>query len=130
MDDLDVKIKAALESATEENVFLGEHKSTYSEDIAATFTGKYKFLFVLSSAKLLAAEILAIFSIYQFFMTDQIKEMLAYGFLATACMITIATIFLFFWQDMSKNQTNREIKRLELQITLLIDYLKERDKSD
>jgi len=129
MTDLDSKIKAALESASEKNVYLGEDKSTYRTDIAETFSGKYKFLFVISSVKLVAAEILAIFSIYQFFMADQIKEMLAYGFLTTMCAISIATIYLFFWQDMSKNQMNRESKRLELQISLLIDYLKERDKS-
>ena len=39
----------------------------------------------------------------------------------------MVTIAIFIWQEVTKSNTTREIKRLELQVALLIDYLKEKE---
>jgi hypothetical protein len=65
-----------------------------------------------------------IFCIYQFFHQEAIMAMIAYASGAIMCAVVIVAITVFFWQEVSKNIFTREIKRLELQVALLIKHIK------
>jgi hypothetical protein len=65
--------------------------------------------------------------IYLFFVEKHLTYMLAYGLAVVICFQTMVTIAIFIWQEVTKSNTTREIKRLELQVALLIDYLKEKE---
>lgn len=55
------------------------------------------------------------------------RELEDYGFDVIVCFSSLLTIAIFIWQEITKNHTTGQIKRLELQAALLIDYLKEKE---
>ena len=128
MSDLDSRIRSALESVSNESLYLGDEMKLLYQDIAATFKGRYRVLLTVAWFKLVVTMACAFACIYLFFVEEELKFMLAYGFAVVICFSTAVTIAIFIWQEITKNNTTREIKRLELQIALLIDYLKERER--
>ena len=129
MSDLDSRIKSALESASDESLYIGDEIKSLYRDITATFTGRYRVLLTIAWLKMIVIMILGGICIYLFFVEEDLKFMLAYGFAVVICFSSMITIAIFLWQEITKNNTSREIKRLELQIALLIDYLKENERS-
>ena len=121
MTNLDKKIEQALNSATGSLAITDE--PSVVEDVLATFQGQYKTLLIMAWAKMFAASALMIFSVYQFFYATSMLEMLAYATLTTVCTVTVASIYILFWISLNKHTTNREVKKLELQIALLIHKL-------
>ena len=120
---LDNKIHKALLDITDADIQLTDESSIY-EDIMNTFTGQYRNIMILTGLKWLAAMVLWLFCIYQSFQQDEIMAMIAYASGAIMCSVVLAAIAVFFWQEVNKNISNREIKRLELQIALLIKHIK------
>jgi hypothetical protein len=64
-----------------------------------------------------------LFCIYQFFHQEEIMAMITYASGAIMCSVVIARIAGFFFQEVNKSIFNREIKRLELQVALLIKHI-------
>ena len=118
MDELDTKIARAL-SNSHSDISISDDTSMIG-DLTGTFDGKYQAFFVLASIKTVAMVTLMFFSIYQFFQQDALMPLIAYASLVVICAITISVIFTFFWITINKNHTLKEIKRLELQIALLV----------
>jgi glucan phosphoethanolaminetransferase (alkaline phosphatase superfamily) len=123
MSDLDDKIHKALMDITDADVQISNESSIY-EDIMDTFSGQYRNIMMLTGMKWLAAMLLWLFCIYKFFQQEEIMPMIAYASGAMMCSVVLAAITVFFWQEVNKNIFNREIKRLELQIALLIKHIK------
>jgi len=128
MSELDTKIRKALTDITDANVTLvdGEYpdENGIYEDILNAYTGKYKYFIAIAWLKLIAAVAAWIFCTYQFFHQEEIKIMIAYASGAIMCSVVIAAIAVYFWQEVNKHIFAREIKRLELQIALLIKHVK------
>jgi hypothetical protein len=128
MSDLDTKIRKALTDMSDANVSLvdGEDPDENSiyEDILTAYTTKYKYFIAIAWLKLIAAMAVWAFCVYQFFHQEEIKVMIAYASGAIMCSVVIAAIAVYFWQEVNKHIFSREIKRLELQIALLIKHIK------
>ena len=121
MENLDARIEQALKDATG-SVGISDEASV-KQDLAATFRGQYRALFMLAWVKLFAVALLLLWSVYEFFTQTGAQAQLAFATLAVICTVTIGIIYTLFWISMNKQMTNREIKRLELQVALLINKL-------
>jgi len=89
------------------------------ETFYSIFKGKNRWVMIFS---IIIALILIAFTIYAlvaFFNSGSTDEMLKWGLAIFASLSTISLLKLYSWMQMNKNVLLREIKRLELQITLL-----------
>lgn len=123
MNDLDQRIQEALYAASELPEFIEE--TTLTQDILDTFQGKHRGLMILSWIKMAVIGALSYFCIYQFFQQESMMAMIAYATATIIFMAGAAVIMLFLWIKMNHNTTTREIKRLELQVALLVRELRQ-----
>jgi Family of unknown function (DUF6768) len=124
MNNLDQQIQEALHVASDlpESV----EETTLTQDILDTFHGKHRGLMIISWIKMAVIAFLMCFSIYQFFQQDSIMAMIAYATATLIFTVSAVAIMLFLWIKMNHNTTTREIKRLELQVALLLHELRHR----
>ena len=122
-NSLDNKIHKALMDITDADIQFSDESTIY-EDIMDTFSGQYRTIMILTGMKWLVVVALWAFCVYQFFHQQQIMAMIAYASGAIMCSVVIGAIAVFFFQEVNKNIFNREIKRLELQVALLIKHIK------
>ena len=123
MNDLDSKIRQALQAATDLSGDIPE--PTLTEELVGTFTGRHSFLNISGAIKMIVAGLIFYFCIYQFFQQDSTMAMMAYATAALICMSVACTTMLWLWVQMNHNTTVREIKRLELQVMLLTQTLQQ-----
>ena len=122
MNQLDKRIQEALQAASELPESIDE--TTLLQDILDTFQGKHRGLMMITGVKMAVMAILMLFCIFQFFQQETMMAMMAYATATVVFVVSYACIFLFLWNQMNHNTTAREIKRLELQVALLIRELK------
>ena len=126
MNELDNRIQAALEAATDLPGPIPE--PTFAEEILETFHGKHRWLMITSWIKMGVVGLLAWLCVYQFFQQDTMMALIAYSSATIICLVSAGCILLFLWVQMNHNTTVREIKRLELQIAMLLKQLQEKTK--
>ncbi len=122
MNQIDQRIQEALQAASELPESIDE--TTLRQDILDTFQGKHRGLMIATGIKMTFMAILMIFCAVQFFQQETMMAMMAYATATIVFVVSYACIFLFLWNQMNHNSTAREIKRLELQVALLIRELK------
>ncbi len=123
MNDLDAKIRQALQAATELPEPTPEPSLT--EEFMDAFKGRHSFLNISGAVKMVVAGLIFYFCIYQFFQQESTMGMLAYATTALICMAVACTTMLWLWVQMNHNTTVREIKKLELQMALLTAELQQ-----
>jgi hypothetical protein len=121
MNSLDQQIQDALRVASELPEFIEEQ--TLSQEILDVFRGKDRVIMILSWVKMAAAGVLMYVCIYQFFQQESMMAMIAYATATVIFGLVAASVLLFLWVKVNHNTTTREIKRLELQVALLIREL-------
>ena len=124
MNQLDQKISQALQAASSSINICDDE--TLLHDAIETFRGQHRWLLILAWIKCLFFIGVTLFSIYQFFQQDSVLALIAYATLCVIGTITIATTYLFFWVSVNQQATLREVKRLELQVALLINQMQTR----
>ena len=117
MNDLDVKIRQALQAATE--LPDGIPEPSLTEEFLDTFKGRHSFLNISGAIKMVVAGLIFYFCVYQFFQQESMMAMVAYATAALICMVVASTTMLWLWVQMNHNTTVREVKKLELQMSLL-----------
>jgi phosphotransferase system glucose/maltose/N-acetylglucosamine-specific IIC component len=122
MNQLDKRIQEALQIASELPEPVDE--TTLLQDILDTFQGKHRGLMILTGIKMAVVGVLMLLCIFQFFQQESMMAMMAYATATVVCAVSYGCIFLLLWSQMNHNTTEREIKRLELQVALLIRELK------
>jgi Na+/proline symporter len=126
MNQLDKQIDQQTQEALQIASELPESadETTLTQDILDTFKGKHRFLMTISWIKMAVVTVLMCVCVYQFFQQDTIMAMIAYASVTIIFVISYAAIFIFLWSQMNHNTSTRDIKRLELQVALLIRELK------
>jgi Flp pilus assembly protein TadB len=124
MNQLDKRIQEALQAASELPESIDE--TTLLQDILDTFQGKHRGLMIITGIKMAVVAFLMLFCIVQFFQQETMMAMMAYATATVVFVVSYACIFLFLWNQMNHNTTAREMKRLELQVALLIRELKDK----
>ncbi len=118
--NLDDKIKQALKFDEKQvNELLNSDDGLFSR-FSAIFSGSMRnwniYGFVLS---FVIAGLMFWFG-YQFFISTTVENMLFWGFLALAAVVMTMGIKIWFWMELSRISTIREIKRVELAVAQFI----------
>ena len=67
--------------------------------------------------------VLGFYSLWRFFAAQEIKALMSWALAFGFCMATVSMMKIWAWMEMEKNNTVREIKRLELQVARLTQRL-------
>ena len=125
MNELDTRIQAALQAATELPERIPE--PSLADEVLETFQGRHRWLMILSFIKTGFVAALMVFCIFQFFQQESTMAMIAYASATMICAVSYGCLILFLWIQMNHNTTVREVKRLELQLALLTRELKDKE---
>lgn len=116
--EIDEMIRDAL--AEEEAQFYDSlDEQNLPEMVGGLFYGKMKWLVILTMIIQVIMFGLAVYCIIQFFQHDDIKSMIRWGAGGFFFLISTSFIKLYHWLQMHRNAMLREMKRLELQVTIL-----------
>lgn len=115
---IDALIKEALSKEEAEYYDKLDEKPVF-EQFTGLYQGKYKWLNLMVILMIFAAMSGCIYAGFQFASAASIKEMIGWGLVMGATFIMIAMLKIWSWMQMDKNELIREIKRLELQLSIL-----------
>jgi len=118
IEDIDKLIKETLtqeeakfyEDLDEQNLF---------QMMGGLFHGKMKWIMIIVNISMVGFFACFIYCAIQFFDTDVTNELIKWSVLGAFCMMAISMLKMFAWMQMDKNGIIREIKRLELQVSIL-----------
>lgn len=118
MSKLDQAIRQAL--SAEDAAFLAkfEDQSPFQEALG-TFSGKWGAMNLFAAIITFAVFGAAIYCATNAFNAAAVRETVLWSAAALLAMIAVAMLKMYFWMEMNKNVTLREIKRLELQVARL-----------
>jgi len=117
IDDL---IKDAL--SKEEAKFYDElGEQTLLEKIGEVHKGKTGWLASVMTIMHVLVFIVFVFCTIQFFNTEVTNELIKWACAGFLCMVFMGMMKLYIWMQMDKNETLRELKRLEIQVAVLFE---------
>lgn len=87
--------------------------------IGEVYRGKLGWLAAIMNVVHLLMFMAFIYCIVRFFNTDSTNELIKWASAGFLSMIAMGMLKLFVWMQMDKNDILRELKRLELQISIL-----------
>ena len=121
-EKIDALIKEAL--TEEESKFYDNlEEQNVFQMLGGLFQGKNKWIMFLMNIIILIVFGFLIYSIVQFFDTEQTNELIRWSLSVITCLLMISMLKMFLWMQMDKNSIKREIKRMELQISTLSSKL-------
>jgi Family of unknown function (DUF6768) len=91
--------------------------------LGEVYRGKLGWLTVIMNVVQLIFFVLFVFCVIRFLNTDETNALIKWTSAGFGCMLILTMLKLFVWMQMDKNDTLREIKRLELQIAALSNKL-------
>lgn len=118
INELDDLIKETL-SAEEAKFYEELEEKNLFGKITEVYKSKMGWLAILMNIMHLAIFVFFVYSVIQFFDAETTRDMIIWcssGFLS---MIFMAMMKLYVWMQMDKNDIMRELKRVELQISVL-----------
>lgn len=123
--DVDALIREAMQAdAGDELDRLGE--PGLPEMVADLFRGRLRAYVVIFLFMMLACTALAIYSGYRFFATSEVVEMLHWGAGFFVGLFVALNAKNWYWMQMERLATSREIKRVELLVAQLAAELRDR----
>ncbi|MFK7951433.1 MAG: DUF6768 family protein [Ekhidna sp.] len=123
-ENIDQLIREAL-TEDEQALFNSYDEQNILQKFGGLFQGKMKWLNVISMSAQFIMFGLAVYFGYRFFTSDGVNEMVQFGLGTFLLMLAVTAIKFFHFMEMNKNSVIREIKRMELQLSLLASKLKD-----
>ncbi|MFK7954025.1 MAG: DUF6768 family protein [Ekhidna sp.] len=123
-ENIDELIKEAL-TDDEQVLFNSFEEQNVLQKFGGLFQGKMKWLNTLTFIIQFVMTVFAFYFGYRFFTAVDTIQMIQFGAGVMLLMIAISMLKLFHIMEMNKNATIREIKRMELQLSLLASKLKD-----
>lgn len=117
-EKIDELIKETL-SRDEAGFYDELHEQGVLEMIEGLFKGKLKWLVLLMNIVQLAFFAGFIYCLVAFLNTDITDELIRWAAGGFLCLMVVALLKLFLWMQMDKNALLRELKRVELQVSVL-----------
>lgn len=117
-DNIDQLIRAALTNE-ESEVFDSLGEQTIFEEAFGILKGRGRFITGSTMIISVLLFVAAVYSGFQFFEAETTKELIAWAVGFCMGMMAVGTLKIWWWMEMEKNATIREIKRVELQIAVL-----------
>ena len=117
-EKIDELIKEAL--TEEESKFYDKlDEQNVFQMLGGLFQGKNRWILLLMNLVMLIVFGFLVYSIIQFFSTDVTNELIMWSMAIITFLLMISMLKMFIWMQMDKNSIKREIKRMELQISIL-----------
>jgi len=118
-DNIDDLLKGALSEEDAEILEkLGDEQSIF-EQLKDIYSGKMKWISIYVTFLIFVFGALFVYCLIEFLNTKDIREMLLWGAGLGGSFLTVVMLKIWKFMQMDKNALLREIKRLELQISLL-----------
>ncbi|WP_422350675.1 DUF6768 family protein [Flagellimonas sp.] len=118
MEEIDKLIKEAL--TQEEAKFYDElGEQNVLEKFGGIFKGKMGWLAVIMNIMVLIFFGLLIYCSIQFLDSEATNDLIKWGMGIFVSSLIMSMLKVYFWMQMDKNDVLRELKRLELQISVL-----------
>lgn len=89
------------------------------EELIETLNGRHRFLLRVTVVKAIAASILLVICIIQFFDQQTTMAMIAWATGAIMCSVSICGLAIYFWMEVDRVAISRDLKQVELQLALL-----------
>lgn len=120
MSTLDDKIRDALNKQDRADPELFPDEQSVWTQWFGIYRGRNRWINMLASAFTFVFFALAVWMTISFFNAETTQSMLAWGLGTLFCMIAVGNLKMWMWMQMDKNAVLREVKRLELQVALLV----------
>lgn len=91
--------------------------------LGEVYKGKMGWLAITMNVVHLIIFGLFVYCLVQFFNTDDTNTLIQWASAGFLCMIFMGMLKLYVWMQMDKNDTLRELKRLELQVAAMAQKL-------
>jgi len=119
MSDIDEKILAALNGKDKETMKnFGEELGLF-QLMAESFRGKIKAVVVPVFIFMVVCMVLLVYSGFNFFSVEDVGMKLRWLAIGLTALIILGMLRLWYWMELNRISIMRELKRLELQISLL-----------
>ena len=118
MSEIDDMIKKAL-TEEESEVLKSLEEESFFDMLTANFKGKLGWISVYAAVLTFVFFGVSIYAAIEFFKTDVVKELIMWSAVFMFSIITVSLLKIWQWLQMDKNRLLREIKRLELQVSVL-----------
>lgn len=119
MNDLDEAIREGYSAEDAEMMRRLAADPSMMRQVLNAFHGPFGGLNVLSVFFTLAMLGGGGYSVWRFLGAADVRDMLIWGGAASIAVCGVAMVKLWFWMELQRNATVREIKRLELQVSRL-----------
>ena len=117
--NLDDKIKQALQmDANEVELLMAKEKGLFGR-LFGVFRGNMRLWNIFAMILSVVTAILMFYSGYYFFISESQNDRLFWGVLLLAFWTGTMGLKIWFWMEMNRHATSREIKRLELAVAQL-----------
>ena len=118
MSRLDDAIQRAV--SAEDKAFLANFEQSPLQEVLGTFSGTWGILNIFAAAITFGAFGAAVYCAWNAFNVTDVRATVLWSMGALVAMLSVAMLKLYFWIEMNKSVTLREVKRLELQIARLV----------
>jgi hypothetical protein len=119
MNKLDQAIREALSQEDAAILAQFEQQSPLREALG-TFSGRWGAMNLFAALVTFAMFGAAVYCAWNAFNIIEVRETVLWSAGALLAMLAVAMLKMYFWMEMNKNATLRELKRLELQIARLV----------
>ncbi|MDN5205592.1 hypothetical protein QQ008_29680 [Fulvivirgaceae bacterium BMA10] len=126
MKSTDKKIDALIKKALseEEAAFYQQlDEPSLPEMMRSNFSGKLGWLAWITTIMIFVWTALGVFCAIKFFESEEVKDLFVWGGIFFFLAMSVTSLKMFQWMQMNKNVLLREIKRLELQISIMAEKM-------
>ncbi len=120
MSTLDEKIREALGDQRHTDPDLVPQEESVWSQWFGVYHGRNRWINLIAGVLTFALYALAVWCAVAFFGAESVRGMLSWGFGFIFCALSVGNLKLWHWMQMDKNCVLREVKRLELQVALLV----------
>lgn len=124
MDEFDRKIAEALERDAAEQFGKLSADQSLIEMMVGGFRGRHAWMNIMMACIMVVLMVVCIFCTIEFFRATALRAMMSWGFGSAVSFYTMSFLKLWFWLEMQRNATVREVKRVQVQIASLSQELR------
>ncbi len=94
-----------------------EAKEGFMRDVlVSSFKGRMRAATIIAYATILPFAAIAVYAAVQFFLADQVRDMIMYATIFATSISVVLVTKLWYWMLANRNGIQRELKRLELRL--------------
>ena len=124
-ENIDQLIRSAL-STEEAEVYDNLGEQGLIEEAFSVLKGRAKFIVWMTVLFVFVFFIVAVWAGFQFFGAVETKDLIMWAVVFIFSMSAVSMLKMWYWMEMNKNATVRELKRVELQVAHLAKMLETR----